>query len=447
MKTKTLKKNIVIYTLLIMIAFPILLNFAIFAILYRTHLKQQKAMLLEMVQHQAALIESIGKFDAMFPDKNLNSSSKIFTLSQIRETQNLSLGKNQPIEIILAEKQDDYIIFLLQNRQRRFIPPPIISLKETTKKALPIKLALKGETGTIIAEDYRGEEVLAAYTYLPFMGLGFVIKIDLIDIIMPFIKGAIFSMFASALFLGICILIYFKTVNPLLKKLVELEQNNQELIHVLCHDLNNNFAVIKMAEELSSPSTPLDSFKTQISHAVQNGIQVIKRVRDMSKSHVKELDLKPVNLSDAVDESIHFVEHMLQNKNLKIIKNIPPVKILADKYSLINSILNNLLSNAIKFSYKNSNIYLNAVEKEKYVIFSIRDSGIGIPPEELQNIFNVNKSTTTLGTGGEKGTGFGLSLVAKFTALFHAKIEVKSIEKRVNPDDHGTEFIITFLKP
>ena len=115
-----------------------------------------------------------------------------------------------------------------------------------------------------------------------------------------------------------------------------------------------------------------------------------------------------------------------KQKNINISYQLDnAVMIYADKY-MLNSILRNLISNAIKFTKQNGKIELKTSEKNKNLIISVSDTGIGIDKQMQQRIFEISEKTTTEGTENEKGTGLGLILCKEFIEKHGGKIWVKS---------------------
>lgn len=92
---------------------------------------------------------------------------------------------------------------------------------------------------------------------------------------------------------------------------------------------------------------------------------------------------------------------------------------------LLRSILANLLANAIKYSPQGGNIHFTLVGEQKEAIFRIRDQGIGIPPQDQQQMFEPFHRGTNVGTIA--GTGLGLTLVEKCVNLHGGRIIVASV--------------------
>ena len=446
---KSVERNIVVESILLIVILPILAVFFIFGILYFVKLKQEKAFLHEMAKSSAALVETIGKFNALFnnagrTDKNL---ARTLTISAIRETQRYDHGFGNTGEIMLTERHGDEIVFLLQSRKDRFSLPPLLKYSGNDDLAVPVRLALSGKSGTIIAKDYRGHRVLAAYEYLPFLDMGLVVKVDMAELMAPCIKAGVSTVVLLIILLVSGIFIYIRTVQPLIEKVMKSEQDEQELLHILSHDLNNSLAVTRLALDMAETGHDLEKFRKQMDIAVNNGIEIISIVRAMRKADAKGLVMSSVNLGVALDESYHILENKFKEKNIKLNTDVPEdLAVNADRTALVNSILNNLFTNAIKFSYKNDVITVRGYSKGSKVILSVSDNGMGMPANVLDHLFHIGASTSRHGTEGEKGTGFGMSLVKKFVELFGGTIEVSSKPEQDYPEDHGTEFIITFLK-
>ena len=104
--------------------------------------------------------------------------------------------------------------------------------------------------------------------------------------------------------------------------------------------------------------------------------------------------------------------------------------------SMMKHIVTNLLSNAIKFSNEGGEVeFITDVRDDEFMI-SIKDQGIGIPPEDQASLFKrfFRSSNVT----NIQGTGLGLHIVSKYAELMNGKIECKSELGK------GTQFIITF---
>jgi len=115
-------------------------------------------------------------------------------------------------------------------------------------------------------------------------------------------------------------------------------------------------------------------------------------------------------LSEIVNENIVILTSDVLRKRIEIMADIDPaILVFADKFA-IQTVLRNLLSNAMKFTPSHGSINVTASEKNNKVEISVSDNGQGITKEKQRKIFRVDTVSSSPGTDGEKGTGFGLLL-------------------------------------
>jgi len=99
--------------------------------------------------------------------------------------------------------------------------------------------------------------------------------------------------------------------------------------------------------------------------------------------------------------------------------------------------MRNLLTNAIKFSYPGNKVEVFFKKNTDSCIVSVKDNGIGIPPEALASLFRIDIKQTTVGTNGEQGTGLGLILCKEFIEKHGGKIWAESTPGK------GSEFLFS----
>ena len=127
-------------------------------------------------------------------------------------------------------------------------------------------------------------------------------------------------------------------------------------------------------------------------------------------------------------------------KDISLSNNVnTKTSVFADA-DMLRSILQNLIINAIKFTPKSGLIIISSADKNDFVEFSIKDTGIGIESQRSSELFNFNKLHTTTGTEGEKGTGLGLPICKEFIERNGGKIWVESEVGK------GSKFTFTLRK-
>ncbi|MDH5681408.1 MAG: hybrid sensor histidine kinase/response regulator [Spirochaetota bacterium] len=230
-------------------------------------------------------------------------------------------------------------------------------------------------------------------------------------------------------------------------ELLALNREKKELIHMLCHDLTNPISFIQevLHMEKDDPNI-LTDMKDSIRISMDNSLDMIDLVRTMLALQDGKIQIETSNhhLIKLINESRQILQTRLEEKNISLnIQVDPSIEVNVDKASFINSVLNNLLTNAIKFSYRDSHIDLTAGVKDDLVFFSVRDYGIGIPETLLNDLFNLNKTTSRIGTNGESGTGYGMPLVKKFIESYGGQIDIQSPAGDTDSERQGTKVNLT----
>lgn len=185
-----------------------------------------------------------------------------------------------------------------------------------------------------------------------------------------------------------------------------------------------------------------------INDSSSNLLVVVNDILNIEKiaSGKLELEQVPFHLNEKIAVTVESFQYKAVEKGITLEflnqNNIDEV-VIGDPYRL-SQILNNLIGNAIKFTEKGSVIVqMHPIEKEadNYNInISVKDSGIGIAPEKLEEIFSPFKQAASAITRKFGGTGLGLSICKNLVELQGGKIQVKSI-----PDEGSTfSFIIPY---
>jgi len=105
---------------------------------------------------------------------------------------------------------------------------------------------------------------------------------------------------------------------------------------------------------------------------------------------------------------------------------------------MLNTVLRNLISNAVKFTRPGGNISISASIADTVCIIQVKDNGIGIPEQNIDKLFRIDKSVVTPGTQNEKGSGLGLLLCKEFVEKMGGTITVYSKQ------GFGTTFTLKF---
>jgi len=215
----------------------------------------------------------------------------------------------------------------------------------------------------------------------------------------------------------------------------EVERRSLErLVRVLCHDISNPLTVIIMNSGLyrtgdsTTPTPKIFVHMQRIAKAATTIGEIIESVRSMEQLRLNDgkVELAPTNLAATIDEAEDIFREKLAEKSLRLVKSLPdnlPL-VMAEANMLKSSILANILSNAIKFSGAGSKIELSARLSDRHVTLSVRDQGVGIPQELMEEFNRCGLIRSRPGTFDEQGTGLGLQLIHEFTAAMGGRMRL-----------------------
>lgn len=176
-------------------------------------------------------------------------------------------------------------------------------------------------------------------------------------------------------------------------------------------------------------------FMERISKNSKHLLALINDLLDISKAENKGIELSKVQLNSVVQNAVDSIIPAAGKKGLSInITCIDAVLVNANERALLQVFLN-LLSNSIKFT-NDGFVNIECVDSEKYVIVNIEDSGIGIPEEKIDKIFEPFEQARA----SDEGTGLGLKLVKEMCESMNIKLSVSSKE------NEGTVFKLLIRK-
>ena len=107
--------------------------------------------------------------------------------------------------------------------------------------------------------------------------------------------------------------------------------------------------------------------------------------------------------------------------------NAPDLEVMLDA-SLLDSVLGNLLSNAVKYSAPGAEVTLDAQVKIGWILFTVRDEGLGIPDEDVARVFDPFHRSGNV--GDRPGTGLGLAIAQRCAELHGGTLQIESAEGR-----------------
>ncbi|MFT6781438.1 MAG: signal transduction histidine kinase/Tfp pilus assembly protein PilF [Saprospiraceae bacterium] len=218
------------------------------------------------------------------------------------------------------------------------------------------------------------------------------------------------------------------------KKVEQSEKYKEQFLANMSHEIRTPMhaisGMVKILERNDHPASQ-DVFLDVMKTSSDNLVVILNDVLDLSKIEAGKLDIEsiPIYSSDVIKNVMQILKYKVEEKGLsftsQISEDVPNV-FMGDPTRL-NQILLNIAGNAIKFTEK-GNVNIALEKKEDRLIFSIKDTGVGMAESNLKNIFDAFEQAEGSISRQYGGTGLGLSISQQLTQLQGGKIWVESQE-------------------
>jgi signal transduction histidine kinase len=212
----------------------------------------------------------------------------------------------------------------------------------------------------------------------------------------------------------------------------EVEKNR--LIGFVAHDLRNPLGVINgyaslLLEDAYLTADERHQYLDGIARAGQTVLRMVNDLLDLAKieSGKLRLDLGDISLGDLVLQQVELNRILARAKQIELRAEISPgLPLMQVDAGRIGQVLDNLLTNAIKFSNPGSEVSVRVSRDDRALLIAVEDHGLGIPADELGNLFQPFGRTSVRPTGGESSTGLGLAISRRIVEAHKGRIEVDS---------------------
>lgn len=243
-----------------------------------------------------------------------------------------------------------------------------------------------------------------------------------------------------------------RTVNELKNTLKELKETQIQLINSekmaslgqlvagVAHEINTPVASIKsnngiVAKLLTSiEDTELKEMLTDINEIDKEAVSRISSIVTSLKKFVRldEAELQEADINKELDLTLELIRHETKNR-IEVIKNYGEIPVIKCFPNMLNQVFTNILINACQAIEGSGTITITTEYNDKKLIVKIKDTGRGIPRNQLNKIFTAGFTTKSSGVG----TGLGLAICSKIIEKHNGEIIVNSEVGK------GSEFIIT----
>jgi len=239
---------------------------------------------------------------------------------------------------------------------------------------------------------------------------------------------------------------YQRIIEQKNEELLKMHDEKDNLMNTISHDLKNYLGSAQQALEifnLKEKTMADNKYIKIVSTTTTRSLNLVKEILYSTRIVASKdaLSLQTVDINKVIAENEDALLLRGSKKGVSVWFKYSDEPLMVDIDSeKWHRIFENLTTNAIKFTPNGKDIHITTKKDGEYALISIKDSGIGIAPDNISKLFTPFSGVGRKGTDGEESTGLGLSIVKKLVELHGGTIEVTS-EVGV-----GTEFIVRMMR-
>lgn len=215
---------------------------------------------------------------------------------------------------------------------------------------------------------------------------------------------------------------------------MQLNRSKDRFFSILAHDLKNPFnSILGLSEFAVDFPDDMDKekamgFLKNINKTASQAYVLLENLLEWSK--VQSGTIRPVkthvNVHELVSDVFDLLRTMASSKGVVAINLVSIDTFVVCDAHMLNTILRNLITNAIKYSHSGGEISVKVNYLPTEVEIRVRDFGVGLSPEKVEQINRAEALLSEPGTDNEKGTGLGMGLVFDFVAMNNGSLRVFS---------------------
>jgi len=224
----------------------------------------------------------------------------------------------------------------------------------------------------------------------------------------------------------------------------EADRRKDRFLAMLGHELRNPLAPILHAAQLArlhgTDDPTLQSMVEVVERQAQHMARLVDDLLDVSRIRQGKVQLRkePLDLATVLNQAAQMSRPFIEAQRHRLSVSLPqkPVHLEADPVRL-EQILVNLLNNAAKYTEPGGHIWLSGAQEGEEVVFRVRDTGIGVPPEMLPRIFDLFTQVDQTLARSQGGLGIGLTLVHNLVEMHGGRVSAHSAGL-----GQGSEFVV-----
>ncbi|MDE2019093.1 MAG: HAMP domain-containing histidine kinase [Patescibacteria group bacterium] len=212
-------------------------------------------------------------------------------------------------------------------------------------------------------------------------------------------------------------------------------EREQHFMANISHELRTPLSIMKTNAEVALMDSELTD--EELAETVKSNLEEIDRLTNIIRflltfssleNRLTNIQLEPVNLNKAFTKAAKLAKGKAAEKNIRL--SVEPGKgelAVAGNLALLEELAQNLLGNAIAYTPAGGWIRARTIRENGNVVLSVADSGVGIPPKDIANVFEpFYRGTNTAYDKSGRSAGLGLTIVREIAGAHHAIINVES---------------------
>ncbi|MGD2091351.1 MAG: tetratricopeptide repeat-containing sensor histidine kinase [Candidatus Aminicenantes bacterium] len=236
------------------------------------------------------------------------------------------------------------------------------------------------------------------------------------------------------------------------QKLRAMNMSKDILFSIIAHDLGSPLNSILLSSGYlekkyqTMAKEELKEFLHQIYEHTDHLAKLLDNLLQWAVSQLGKLEVEPetLDLNQLTEDTIELMEPSARGKNIRLVSQMKGNTLAWADKRMVETIMRNLVSNAVKYSYQEGDINISSQSNGDFLEVSVADTGVGIPADKLNSLFDPYAHNSTRGTAGEKGIGLGLVLCKELVEKNRGTIRVESNTN--NESTTGTRVIFTLPK-
>ena len=201
-------------------------------------------------------------------------------------------------------------------------------------------------------------------------------------------------------------------------QLRELNASKDKFFSIIAHDLRSPFNALLGFTDLmraqfdALPPAKLKDYLAKVRLSAERLYALLENLLTWARIQrgLVEYNPQPLDLHELSEEILALFLSNAEQKQIALTSAVPENVLAHADHAMVQTIMRNLVSNALKFTPAGGRITIAAQRTAHSVAVAVADTGTGMSPEVLAQLFRIDTHYTTTGTAGEKGTGLGLIL-------------------------------------